>query len=230
MTRNSVIKKGGPIFYFLFFIFLSQESLACLDLPDQIRLSGSTFLEEKIIIDTAPNTHNYKHKIRFGGNALWHDGSCWIFEDKKGKQQGCLSAITGGNTASITNKHGKKIGVLLIADSRLKLWVYSVDSSGNKDEFGQPFLSFHEEVILSKDKLTESNQRSILTVKAYGPVNGQVHMIGEYSSQKDDSPNYSKGLTLERDPAKSSSKNHVFNISGQRGVSKGCDGITTQNL
>ena len=203
--------------YFLFFMSLSYTTLACIDLPDRIQLSGSSFMEEKIIIGTAPSPYIYKHKISFGSATLWHNGKCWMFEINE-TQKGCLNQFEKGSI-NMTKNGGKKIGQLEFQDNTGKLLLFSVDSDGRKN-MKRPYLVFDDNLLSSQNK----KEKSELIIQAY---DNNSQMVGKYKSEKE---RYLWVKSLDTGTGTTGTGGHNFEMRGQSGVSNGCHGIEAKNF
>ena len=200
--------------YFLFFMSLSYTTLACVSLPDQIQLSGSSFIEEKIIIGTAPSPYMYKHKISLGSTALWHNGKCWMLEDNE-TQKGCLNQFRKGSVPLTTESGDKTIGQLEFTDDTGKLVIYSVDPYDEKANAWRPYLVFDDNLLSSQNNQAKSE----LIIQAYD----KLQMVGKYKSEK---RNYSR----VKGGALSFQKVNNFEMRGQSGVSSRCHGIEAKNF
>lgn len=166
--------------FYAFFCSLTAAVLwsygagACIKFPDTIRLSGSTFINEKITVaQSGIKGMNLKdrHLIRFGATPVSHNGRCWYNHNSRQR----LTQMVGGGGEIVITKSGQNIGVLKWNDRTSTLSVYSIFADLSPTE---PYLVFQERA--SSKSMRPSYQ---LKVTAYD--NGGKK-VGTYESKTPD--------------------------------------------
>lgn len=204
--------------YLLFLMLLCYEALACIDPPDNIKLSGSSFAGETFSVGRSRQAP--RHNIQNGDSDLWHNGTCWILEVKE-KPMGCINKFVDEENEIVlydsdSNNKKNKIGVLEFKDSPNKLWVFSVDSEGRKD-LNKPYLVFEEH-------LQDNGEKAQLTATAY--ERGRV--IGQYESEQEKFSKY-RSLAVPKALPKGTTTS-AFDVRGKDGISAGCYGIKVKDF
>ena len=119
------LKKSWNVFFYsvLAFILCVYEAGACLYLPDEIKVPGSTFTAEKITVENSK-----KMEIRFGKTTIYHNGSCWFYVngskclhrwEEERRKNGELTSVQ-------ISKNGRTLGLVKYNDQSKTLRVYSI--------------------------------------------------------------------------------------------------------
>ena len=185
-------RSWGVFLYSLLTVLLcgSYEVGACIATPDEIKVPGSTFTEERITAGrTLLRGISSAFSISFGNTNVYHNESkClhqWKAEAER-KQSGQLIPIR-------ISKNGRFLELIEFNDREKKLWVYSM--SGKQKASNKPYLEFHEHEPFCNGKrpIGQPCPEGVnLTVTAYAYEGGRS--IGVYVSRYNPNGPQARGL------------------------------------